>query len=118
MNEMNRQAQIRQGLTQYIGAMLTNTELSHKDACQVVVAALVEEAVKLSMTQDGVDFYIAKPLLRAIKYLYEQDLNKMAQEARKSGLEEQVVPAARKLLNDNLAFIEKTINAYSGDKSG
>ena len=42
MSDMNRQAQLRQGLTQYVGAMLTNLSLEPRDASQVTAASLVE----------------------------------------------------------------------------
>ena len=43
----NRQAVLRNGLTQYIGAMLDKSDYKPSAARQLIVAALLEEAVKI-----------------------------------------------------------------------
>ena len=112
MSDKNRQSQLRLGLTQYVGAMLANSDFKGKAAAQLTAAALIEEAVKLAKTEDGVDFYIAKPLLRAVDYLYEEDFKKLAREAKENGLEKDVVPSLRQDLDQRLSFIRKTVKAY------
>ena len=110
MSETNRQAQLRHGLTQYIGAMLSNKDLNQKAAVQLTVAALVEEAVKLCKTDDGIDMFRAKPILRATEYICEENFKAMAREAQKAGLEQQIVPGLRAEMDNNLKFIRKAID--------
>ena len=115
MSDMNRQAQLRQGLTQYVGAMLTNLSLEPRDASQVTAASLVEEATKLAKKEDDeVDFYIAKPLLRAVIYLYEEDFKRFARAAHEQHLdsEKELVANAKAVMDKNLAFLRKMIEAH------
>lgn len=58
-------AEARQGLVQFIGAMLNNNPFEGAAARQLVSAALAEEAVKLSTVNDKIELYSAKPILRA-----------------------------------------------------
>ena len=111
--ELNRQAQIRNGLTQYVGSMLTNSDFKGKAAAQLTVAALVEEATKLAKTNDGIDFYVAKPLLRAVIYLYEEDFKRLARDAKNAGLEKEIVPRIRAELDANLKFLRKTVENFA-----
>ena len=110
MSETNRQAQLRHGLTQYIGAMLSNKDLNQKAAVQLTVAALVEEAVKLCKTDDGIDMFRAKPILRATEYIFNEDFKKMAREAQKQGLDDQILPGLKATFDKNMKFIRKAID--------
>lgn len=110
MSETNRQAQLRHGLTQYIGAMLSNKDLDPKAAAQLTVAALAEEAVKLCKTDDGIDMFRAKPILRATEYICDENFKKMAREAQKHGLGDQMIPGLRAKFDKNMEFIRKAID--------
>ena len=113
MSEDNRQAQLRTGLVQYVGSMIINSDLDPKDSAQVTAAALCEEAAKLAVKENGgVDFYVAKPLLRAVIYLYEEDFKHMMNEMKKNNLDPQMAEAIQKKMDNGLAFLKNTIEAY------
>lgn len=70
----NDMTQIRTGLVNYIGAMIKATGYEGKAANQLVAAALIEEALKLSQIEDNslCDLYVAKPILRANMFILKQ----------------------------------------------
>ena len=68
-NELNRQAMLKNGLAQYIGAMLENKDFEPREAAQLTVANLIEAAVKLAMKDDKIDFFVAKPIVRGAKFV-------------------------------------------------
>ena len=65
-------AKIRQGLTQYVGAMSEYTAYTGAAARQIVVASLAEEALKLVQVEDHIDLYASKPLLRAVIFILQK----------------------------------------------
>ena len=65
MDNKKRQIEIRQGLIQYLGAMMENDSFTVDENRQLVVAALLEEAIALINTSKGIDTYAARPLCRA-----------------------------------------------------
>lgn len=81
----NDMTQIRAGLVQYIGAMMKASGYEGKAANQIVAAALIEEALKLSQLEGNVcDMYVLKPLLRANIFVLKQrcvELKKIPVEA-------------------------------------
>lgn len=69
----NDTKQIRNGLVNYIGALLNAVPFEGKAAKQVVVAALVEEAFSMSLDESGeLDMYCLKPILRQCKIIFEK----------------------------------------------
>lgn len=72
----NKQNQIRQGLTQFIGALIDNLSGDKEAVVQLVAASLSEEALKISIKDNKIDYFIAKPILRAtiivLKQRYEE----------------------------------------------
>jgi len=75
-------AEIRQGLTQFVGAMLVNTSYEGQEARQIVCASLVEEALALTRQEDKYEMFSVKPIIRATvailqerKALYEENMN-------------------------------------------
>lgn len=89
----NRQAVLRNGLTQYIGAMLDKSDYKLSATRQLIVAALLEEAVKICKRDDGtVDMYAAKPILRAMLYIYDHEYEKAVEAAKESGLGDSILP--------------------------
>ena len=77
----NRQAQIRQGLVQYIGAIMNNSDFSPRENKQLAVAALCEEALNLIISCEEekfkndkfyIDDYAVKPFLRGILFLVDR----------------------------------------------
>lgn len=72
----NKQNQIRQGLTQFIGALIDNLSGDKEAVAQLVAASLSEEALKISIKDNKIDYFIAKPILRAtiivLKQRYEE----------------------------------------------
>lgn len=69
----NNQREIRQGLVNYIGALLSSSPYSKEDAKQNVIAVLAEESLNLSRKEDNsYDIYTLKPLLRAVVLILKQ----------------------------------------------
>jgi len=65
----------RQGLIQYIGALITKTGYQGAAARQVVCALLLEEALKLVTVDERIELYSAKPILRATNMILRQRIN-------------------------------------------
>ena len=63
---------IREGLVQFIGALLDNTSYEGAAARQIVCAALTEEALKLATQHERIEYYSAKPILRATLLILDQ----------------------------------------------
>ena len=71
--------QIRAGLVNYIGAMVKASGFEGKAASQIVAAALVEEALKLSQIENNeFDTYVLKPLFRASILVLTQRCDQLA----------------------------------------
>lgn len=94
-------AQIRQGLTQYCGSMLTHTGYSGAPARQIVASILVEEAMKLASDSgdDSVtdidEIYVAKPVLRATIIILQKrvaELIKLATSSVDDELQQKLYP--------------------------
>lgn len=72
----NKQNQIRQGLTQFVGALIDNLSGDKEAVAQLVAASLSEEALKISIKDNKINYFIAKPILRAtiivLKQRYEE----------------------------------------------
>lgn len=73
----NDQTQIRAGLVNYIGAMLSSSKFDNEKAIKhSVVAILLEEAATLCKDQDGLfDMYTCKPILRLVSGITKQRIN-------------------------------------------
>lgn len=86
----NRAAQARQGLTQYVGALLTSLKGEDKARAQLIVAALCEESLKLCMNNDAqkFDYFAAKPVLRAASFVLSKRAEEMKADA--SGLPDSI----------------------------
>ena len=63
---------IREGLIQFIGALLKNTSYEGAAARQIVCAALTEEALTLATQHNKIEYYSAKPILRATLLILDQ----------------------------------------------
>lgn len=63
--KLSQAAQVRMGLTQFIGAYIHSVEGGRDDVRQLVVAALLEEAMMLCIEKGRVNGFAAKPVLRA-----------------------------------------------------
>ena len=70
---------IRNGLLQYIGALLTETNREGAEAAHVALAQLSEVWLEASKTKDGehYDTYKAKPILRAAVLILEDYIKKV-----------------------------------------
>ena len=70
----NDQQQIRAGLVNYIGAMLSASKFDNeKVARHSVVAILLEEAMRLCKDEDGYfDMYTCKPIIRLVSAIAKQ----------------------------------------------
>ena len=68
----NKQNQIRQGLTQFIGALIDNLSGDKEAVAQLVAASLSEEALKIAIKDNKIDYFIIKPILRATIIVLKQ----------------------------------------------
>lgn len=77
----NDKTQIKQGLTNYVGALLKACRTGDKTSRAVkqdVAATLIEEAMLLSADENNVyDPYVLKPLIRATAFLLSQRANEL-----------------------------------------
>lgn len=74
----NDTTQIRSGMVNYVGALLGASKLPPRAARHDVSAMLIEEAVKLAQGEDkNYDMYILKPLLRSIKYIFNNHIDQI-----------------------------------------
>ena len=61
----NREFELKQGLMQFVGAIAVDSGYKGDEAGQLAVSTLAEVALESSRRDDGYNFYIAKPILRA-----------------------------------------------------
>lgn len=54
----NKQNQIRQGLTQFVGALIDNLSGDKEAVAQLVAASLSEEALKTSIKDNKINYFI------------------------------------------------------------
>lgn len=71
MVDDNINAEIRQSLVQFIGAMLQHSTYKGAQGRQVVCAAIAEEALRLVTVNGKIEYFSAKPLLRAAVLILE-----------------------------------------------
>lgn len=75
----NKQNQIRQGLTQFVGALLDSISGDKEAVAQLVAASLSEEALKITIKDNKIDYFVAKPILRATIIVLKQRLEEIIQ---------------------------------------
>lgn len=70
--------QLRQGLVNYVGAMVATSSLDKRAARHAVSAVLVEEAIALSKnSEEELDFFVLKPILRGTVFTLEKRVQEM-----------------------------------------
>lgn len=95
----NDTTQIKQGMVNYVGALIKASKFPPKGARQDVSAMLIEEALKLARTEDGqYDMYVLKPLLRAVETVSQNRMNALYDQV--SHLPKEVKKEAEKTLED------------------
>lgn len=79
-DDVTRQAILRQGLTQYVGGMVTMPDYEDHPlaAAQITVASLCEEALKLTNVNGELNLYVAKPVFRAANYLLDRRIETLS----------------------------------------
>lgn len=105
----NDQTQIRAGLVNYIGAMLSSSKFDNEKAVKhSVVAILLEEAAALCKDNDGLfDMYTCKPALRLVSGIAKQRINLLSDLPRTPEVLDQVV--SYRIIADGLEEILKNI---------
>lgn len=75
----NRNEAIRNGLLQYVGALIAETNREGAEAAHVALAQLSEVWLEASKMKDGkhYDTYKAKPILRAASLIVEDYIQKI-----------------------------------------
>ena len=108
--QQNKSAQIRQGLLQFVASLMENLEGNPQAVAQLITASLLEEAMKIS-TKDNknVDFFVAKPILKASSNL----INLRGQELKEQSKVESDTMIKELLLKQSTRHIEmsKIINS-------
>lgn len=104
----NRQLLLRNGLTQYIGAMLENPEYDSVASKQLAVAALLEEAIKICKMEDQtIDMFTAKPILRATLYIYDCEYQNALKAAKENGFDDSMIST----IKDKFGKMRKPLNS-------
>lgn len=104
----NNQTQIRTGLVNYIGAMITSSKFQDEKATkQIVVAALLEEAMNLMKDNDGYfDMYICKPALRLTASIIKQRVGLMQSINSKTNVINKQIKSYENITNELVKIIE------------
>ena len=103
----------RQGLVQYIGALITRTGYQGAAARQVVCALLLEEALKLVTVDERVELYSAKPILRATKVILQQRISEYEEllEEYKDELTQRHVTSGKRKLEEVIHSLDYLIDS-------
>lgn len=73
MSYSNDPTQIRNGMVNFVGAMLNSMKNSDRANKQTVASVMIEEALKLSQNEEGMyDLYVLKPMLRGVMLVFNQ----------------------------------------------
>ena len=94
---------VRNELIQYIGALLTNTDLkkySETERQQIVCATLVEEALKIVTSGGSTNLFVGKPILRAASRLLEaeaKDYEELAEDTAQQNIIKELYRAKKVL---------------------
>jgi len=75
MADTNEMLEVRQGLIQFIGAMMNRISFKGADSRQVMCAILLEEALKLITVNERYELFSAKPILRGTIAILNQRIN-------------------------------------------
>lgn len=79
--DSNNKEQIRIGLTNFLGALINSMDAPKKEISQEVVAILQEESLRLIKEEDNkCNLYIAKPLFKALIYIFSNRVNELQNE--------------------------------------
>lgn len=92
------------------------SSLSNKDRAQLKVAELVGEAISIIEAEGSIDLYKAIPLLKAVIYLYEEDLEHFKRSISDSEIQREIIPQEQARLEKNLSFMRQTITLNSDNE--
>lgn len=106
----SEQEQLRIGLNQFFGSILTSSNLKEPAMKkQSLVALVVEELTKFCKTEDNqIDIIAAKPILRATHYLLENRCNDIITSMEEAGIKDCDIEDA----TDDLHWIVADLNKY------
>lgn len=109
----------RQGLVQYIGALITRTGYQGAAARQVVCALLLEEALKLVTVDERVELYSAKPILRATKMILQQRVSEYEEllEEYEDELTQRHVTSGKRKLEEVIHSLDYLIDSAKEEPS-
>ena len=97
---------MRQALVNLFGGIAAELtkELSAKDSRQLIAGTTLEELLRFSQDEDGlVDFYAAKPILKACSFIFRQ----RAEAISSLGLSSEAQAQYERLANELDALLEK-----------
>jgi len=101
----------RQGLVQFIGAMINRISYQGADARQVLCAILMEETLKLITVEDKIELFSAKPILRATNMILTQRINEYEESLQNEEVPEEIAKNVYSL-RSNLIKVQNTLNDF------
>lgn len=91
MSYSNDLTQIRNGMVNYLGAMIKTMKHSEKANKQSVASVMVEEALKMSQNQEGIyDLYVLKPMFRGLTLVLNQRCQELGKLPKTTEVMEQI----------------------------
>ena len=100
MSEDNAEEALKNGLLQYVGALLKMTGKEGSTASHLALAKLSEVWLEQCRTDNGYDMFAAKPILRAASLLLKDYANQLRKDISTVSI------------NINNSYIQKTIAGY------
>lgn len=108
----NDVTQIKQGLVNYIGAILNACPFEGRAARQFTASILIEEALKLAKEEETYDLYVLKPLIRACIILFE---NRMHEVEKLNNKEAKITAQHYRGMVGSLKHILQSLDKQGGD---
>ena len=104
------QDQLRLSLTQFFGAILSNSNFKNPNLKkQNLVALVIEELLKVCINEDSsIDIIAAKPILKASSFLLESRCSEIQESMNKKDIDEELIEDA----TADLKWIVQDLNKY------
>ena len=105
------QQQLRLSLTQFFGAILSNSNFKNPSMKkQNLIALVMEELLKACENEDGtVDMIAAKPILRGSHFLLQKRMNNIETKMNENGLDNELIKNATEDIKCIITDLDKYI---------
>lgn len=113
----NREAELKQGIIQYIGAAAKDSGLDGDDAAQLAISMVTETSLELGKRDYGYDFYVLKPIIRGAAFLLAEKARQIDEETGGDPTVKKFSDNYRKFSNalKNFADASKQRTAFTED---